>query len=287
MAEEKKHMFKYGVTCGLEKLPVRQPVILRGNIEDVAGTAREIGYNAIELHVKNPTQYDGKSLKAVAKRNGLEFCSIATGMEYTVNKLSLISDDKSMREAAIERLLEHVDLAAELDCPVIVGIMRANIPDFDQYQRYEDYLSDALTRLSRYAEPRGVGLLVESIMRYINNWLNSVPETTDYLNRLNLDNVTLHIDTHSMIVEDADLPAATRYAGKRLGYVHFSDSNRRYPGGGNVDFMPIMQALKEMGYAGYIDFECQPYPDEYSCAKFSLDYIKALETCIRVKSAMK
>jgi sugar phosphate isomerase/epimerase len=280
-------MFKYGITCGLEKLPVRQPVILRGDIDDLVETVRAIGYDAIELHIKNPTQYDAKALKAAAVRKGLQYCAIATGMEYTVNKLSLISDDKALRETAILRLQEHIDLAAVIDCPVIIGIMRANIPDFDQYQKYEDYLSDAIIRLAKYAKTKGVGLLVESIMRYINNYLNNVPETTDYLNRLNLDNVTLHIDTHSMIVEDTDLPAAVRYAGKRLGYVHFSDSNRRYPGGGNVDFMPIMQALQTMGYDGYIDFECQPYPDEYSCAKLSLDYVRALETCIRVNSTMK
>ena len=45
-------------------------------------------------------------------------------------------------------------------------------------------------------------------------------ETADYLNKLNLDNVLLHIDTHSMAVEDVDFSAAVRYAGKRLGYVH-------------------------------------------------------------------
>ena len=128
---------------------------------------------------------------------------------------------------------------------------------------------------------------MESIMRYINNYLNSVPETTDYLNKLNLDNVLLHIDTHSMTVEDVDFPAAVRYAGKRLGYVHFTDNNRRYPGGGNINFQSIMEALIDIDYKGYIVFECQPYPDEFTCAKFSIDYCKALETCIKIKKFNK
>lgn len=279
-------MFKYGVTCGLEKLPARTPAILRGDIETCAETAKSLGYNALELHIREPRQYDAKALKAAAASRGLEYCGITTGMEYTINRLSLISDEREVREAAIQRLCEHIDLAGVIGSPVIIGIMRANIPDFDQYQKYEDYLTDALVRLSSYAEPRGVGLLLESINRYINNWLNSVPETADYLNRIDLANVLLHIDTHSMILEDVDLPAATRNAGNRLGYVHFSDSNRRYPGGGNVDFLPIMQSLRDMGYTGFIDFECVPYPNELACAKMSINYIKALETCMRVKSVL-
>jgi sugar phosphate isomerase/epimerase len=58
----------------------------------------------------------------------------------------------------------------------------------------------------------------------------------------------LHMDTHSMIIEDANLPAAIRYSADTMGYVHVSDSNRLYPGGGNVDFMAVMEALDDIGY---------------------------------------
>jgi sugar phosphate isomerase/epimerase len=101
-------------------------------------------------------------------------------MEYSDNGLSLISDDKDIRRRAIDRLKEHMELAKVLDCAVIVGRMRASIPDFSQYQRYEDYFTEALLELSDYGMKDNQLLVVEPVMRYICNYLNNLPETSDY-----------------------------------------------------------------------------------------------------------
>jgi sugar phosphate isomerase/epimerase len=277
-------MFKYGIVCGLEDMPSSKPVILRGDIVYCAEIAADIGYDALELHINNPKQYDAFYLKKVADERNLKYCGIATGMEYINNKLSLISDDKSIRRAAINRLKEHLELSAVLNCPVIVGIMRGNIPNEKEKDKYINYHSEALMELSEYAAKLGTSLVVESILRYICNYLNTLADTVDYLDNLQLPNVKLHADTHSMIMEDQDMPNAIRYSKDKMGYVHFTDSNRRYPGGGNVDFKACMKALKEINYEGYIGFECVPYPDQIKCAKFCYDYIKALEVCIEIET---
>ncbi len=276
-------MFKYGISCALEPQPVRQPVILRGDIRTIAETAAEAGYDGLELFIRNPQQYRAPKLLEAAHQNGLEYCAIATGMEYTKNGLSLISDDWTIRQAAVDRLKEHLDLGAALQCPVVVGIMRGNIPDFSNYQEYEDRLSQALAELDAYAGECGTTIVVESILRYINNYLNSIPETAAYLRKLNLPRVRLHIDTHSMVLEDADMAANLREVADVLAYVHFPDSNRGYPGAGNIDFKPIMAALCDLGYQGYITLECQPYPSERTCATRGLKYLRALETIVRIE----
>lgn len=277
------YQFLYGVNCALEDVAPNAPVILRGSIEDVARQASEIGYEALELFIRNPKQYKATALKRAADDNGIGFCGIATGMEYTKNKLSLIDDDANVRQSAIERLKEHIDLAHVLGCPVIVGIMRANIPDFSQYALYEGRFSDALRSLSAHAAAAGVPLVVEAILRYINNYLCSVPETMDYLEKLALPNVKLHIDSHLMNVEDKDIAASIRYGSGRLAYVHMSDSNRAYPGGGGFDFKTMMAALMDVEYQGYLTTECQPYPDPYTCAKRGLDYCRHLEALLAIE----
>ena len=162
--------------------------------------------------------------------------------------------------------------------------MRAHIPDFSRRSLYVGWLTDALLELAAYARTRNVELVFESIMRYINNYFNTVPETVDYLRGLAQPNLRIHIDTHSMIVEDPDLPAAVRYCGGDIGYVHFSDSNRHFPGGGNVDFKPLIRALADVGYNGTIGCECVPWPDDVQCARLGLEYLRALETCVKVES---
>lgn len=278
-------MFKYGVNCAFEEVSPRAPVILRGSMEQVAKEAAEIGYDGLELFIREPKQYDGQYLKRVADDYGLGFSCIGTGMEYTVNQLCLISDDASIRQRAVERLKEHIDLAAEIKSMVVVGMVRGNVPDFAHYDRYEGYLVEALYALSEHATKAGVGLVVEAILRYISNYLNSVPETVDFLERLGLQNVGLHIDSHLMNMEDKDIAASVRYGRDWLKYVHFSDSNRAYPGGGNFDFKRMMNALMDIGYTGYITTECQPFPDSYTCAKRGFDYCRHLQGLLEIERA--
>lgn len=277
------YQFHYGISCALEPQPQRQPVIICGEIEHVASEVRRAGYDAIELFIRDAAQYDVSRLLHAAKNEGLGYCAIATGMEYNLNGLCLISDDAENRRKAVDALKAHLDLGAALGCPVIVGIMRGNIPDFSRYGEYEARFTQALTELSSYAVQAGGSIVIESILRYINNYLNSAPETANYLRKVDLPGVKLHIDTHSMILEDKNLAQSVYECADILGYVHFSDSNRGYPGAGNIDFKAVLSALMDVGYQGYISTECQPYPTEFDCAQRGLAYIKSLVSVLELE----
>jgi sugar phosphate isomerase/epimerase len=162
--------------------------------------------------------------------------------------------------------------------------MRSNIPDQTRRAEYEGFHTHALLDLAEYARHMDVQLVVESITRYISNYLNTVPETARYLRGLDQPNLKLHIDTHSMNIEDTDLSAAVLAGAAELGYVHFSDSNRRFPGAGNIDFKPMVKKLLDIGYDGIITSECLPWPDAETAARQGLAYMKALEACVQVES---
>jgi sugar phosphate isomerase/epimerase len=70
-----------------------------------------------------------------------------------------------------------------------------------------------------------------------------------------------------MNIEESDLAGALRQAGPLVAHVHFSDSNRRAAGWGHTDFAPIIQALREIGYRGYLSAEVLPVPDSESAAR--------------------
>lgn len=267
--------FRYGVVAALGDLPRRYPVALRGDIAEVAATAKAFGYNGLELHIARPRQYDAALLRRVADDHGLEYCGIATGMEYNFHGLSLIADDAAVREAAVDRLTEHMELAAVIGGPVIVGIMRGNLPA-ENAERSLDYYRQSLLRLDERAGALGVPLVVEAITRYICNYLNTITETADFLSDLGTRHTTLHIDTHSMNIEDIDMPGNIRRCQGSIGYVHYSDSNRWYPGGGHIDFAPIHQALADVDYSGFITVECLPEPDGEAAARLGMEFIRSL-----------
>ena len=62
-----------------------------------------------------------------------------------------------------------------------------------------------------------------------------------------------------------------QFAGPLVGHVHFADSNRRAAGLGHTDFAPIMAALVEIGYTGYLSAEVLPLPDTDTAARQTID----------------
>jgi len=83
--------------------------------------------------------------------------------------------------------------------------------------------------------------------------------------------VKLLADLYHMNIEEANLADAIRAAGSHVGHVHFADSNRRAAGMGHIDFAPVVAALREVGYTGYLSAEVLPVPDSMAAAKQTIE----------------
>src|SRR5919112_5432511 len=71
------------------------------------------------------------------------------------------------------------------------------------------------------------------------------------------DSVRVGADTYHMNIEEADPLAALRADAARIGHVQLSDSNRLEPGAGHLDWTALLACLDEIGYAGWLAFECR------------------------------
>lgn len=278
-------MFPYGLACSLEETSMGAPIILRGEIEYIAEVSTGLGCEVVELQMRDPQNHDWARLRRVAEQAGLRYSAIATGREIAENGLSLIDSDPAVRRACVEKLKLHIDMGEAIGAMVIVGSVRSKIPDFDRYDHYIGLVNDATLELADYAAGKGVVILVENITAGISNFLNTMRQVTDYVNGLGRDNIRVHLDTYSMLLEENDIVGAVEYCAPRLDYVHFSDSSRLFPGGGNVDFKAFLKILRKIGYGGAVVLECVPLPDGETCARNGLDYIRALEECIRIETS--
>ena len=79
-----------------------------------------------------------------------------------------------------------------------------------------------------------------------------------------------------MNIEEADIAAALRLAGSRLGHVHFVDSNRRAIGFGHTHLPPVIAALRDIGYTGYLSAEVVPLPDSQAAAAQTIKAFREL-----------
>jgi sugar phosphate isomerase/epimerase len=94
----------------------------------------------------------------------------------------------------------------------------------------------------------------------------------------------LNFDLGHFVVVGEDPAALIRRFGKRIDHVHLEDigADRRHyhmvPGDGIVDFRAIFEALRDVGYGGWVTVELYPYvqnPGEV--AKRALEYLKKIQ----------
>lgn len=266
---------KYSVAAA-EKISDQAPVLFRGDLYTAIVKAKKMGYDALEIHLRSAKEVDGNKMSDYCIKHGFNISALATGLAYVLDKLSLIDDDDGVRQAAIATLKDHIDLSAKFGSSVIIGSMRGVIPDYNEYNKYELRLKEGLSHLIEYAEEKNVVLVLEAINRYETNFLNTIEQTKDFIDKIGSKLLKIHIDTFHMNIEDADMAQSIRNCKEKLGYVHFADSNRRYPGAGHIEFEKILTALKDVGYEGYVSMECLPYPDPDKAAEMSLKHIKSI-----------
>ena len=81
----------------------------------------------------------------------------------------------------------------------------------------------------------------------------------------------LILDVKAMCSEQRPFPAIIAEQASRLAYFHANDCNRREPGSGDVDFAPILAALRAAGYDGWASIEVFDYkPDPVTIARRGL-----------------
>ena len=84
-------------------------------------------------------------------------------------------------------------------------------------------------------------------------------------------NVRVLSDLFHMNIEEADIAAALREAGKLVGHIHFADSNRHAIGFGHTGVASVVAALRDIGYTGYLSAEILPLPDSVTAARRTIE----------------
>ena len=237
------------------------PVLLGGVLPENLSSLSTLGYDALELHWGNPSQINLAGIASACKNLGIVVSAFATGRAYVQEGLSLIHDDEAIRKAAIKRLFDFTDAAEPFNATVIIGCIRGNLKAQEDSEFYFDRLAQSTRLVADYARDKGVPLVFEAINRYENNYLNTAADTLAFIKNYDLPNTKILLDTFHMNIEDADMAEAILCCGKMVGYIHFADSNRLYPGAGHINFKEIVHALKAIDYCGFISAECLPLPD--------------------------
>jgi len=240
--------------------------------------AQRFGFDALELSV------DPITAAAEAVRSHVPVSAICGGYRGW-----LIDPDADSRRRAVEDLSQLADLAGELGCGCVVvpiwGRTR-NLPNIGTGRTREEderIFVDAMTRLAQRAERAGSRLFIEPLNRYQNDVCQTVAEALALRDRIGSDAVFVMGDVFHMNIEESDLGAPLRAAGKWLGHVHLADNQRREPGTGHLDLRPVFAALAAIRYDGFASFELAALSGQADeVLPRSVGYVRALMAEARI-----
>ena len=177
---------------------------------------------------------------------------------------TLLHPDPKERAAGKDLTRERLRLAKALGAGGVLLVPQFNwqpsLPDLSPLKTGRelegDLLVAQLTELAPAVAEAGVPLYLEPLNRYEAHLVNRLEQGVAFAERVG-PGIGVMADFFHMNIEEADIPASIRAAGRRIVHVHVADSNRLQPGRGHLDFRPGFAALKEVGYDGYLGLECR------------------------------
>jgi 5-keto-L-gluconate epimerase len=212
----------------------------------------ELGYQGVELAAKHPLGFDVDELAAVAERTRLPVVSLLSGWSYLNEGLCLSSPDEAIRERAVARLIEYVDVAKRLGSLVVVGLLQGLRSDEPDPVIANARIAQTLTRVARAAEDRQVPLIIEPVNHLQVGFNHTAAEVAELVDRIGSSAAAMMLDTIHMNIEERSMVETIRRYGRQIGHFHLCESNGGPLGSGNVDFTAVWDALVGVDYDKYV-----------------------------------
>jgi sugar phosphate isomerase/epimerase len=252
----------------------------------------EIGYTGVEIapftlkgpgvelaDVRELSSAERLAIRSAAEGAGLE----VVGLHWLLAKTSgfyLTSPDLVVQKRTGDYLAALAELCADLGGKVLVlgSPQQRNLLPGVSYDEAERYAADTLRRAMPAFERLGVTLALEPLGPSEGDFLLTAASAVRLSLLVGSPACQLHLDVKAMASEGTPIPEIVRANAAHTAHFHANDPNLLGPGMGEVAIAPILAALEETGYAGWVSvevFKYEPTPEEI--ARVSLSNLLAAE----------
>jgi sugar phosphate isomerase/epimerase len=267
-----------------EVLPIVPVALLSGTFEEKLSKAAAWGADGVELMTTQPNSLDPIWVCSLLAKYRLAASAVASGAIAFAEGLTLLHADAEVAARAKSRLYDLIDLAAELEAPVVtIGSFRGRLANIKEGSDGRKILAEILSEAAAYAHPHAVRLALEPINRFETDFLANAEQALAFVDQVDQPALGLLLDTFHVNIEETSWTEPFKRVMKagKLWHVHLGDNNRWPPGRGLIDFPAILAALKEVGYQGYLSAELLQKPDADTAAQQTLAYMRSLLAALR------
>jgi sugar phosphate isomerase/epimerase len=245
-----------------------------------------LGYTGLEMapftlaaRITDVPSSRRKELRKQAEDAGLTILGLHWLLAKTEG-LHVTSPDQNVRKRTAEYLVELARCTRDLggDLMVFGSPAQRRVPAGHTRAQAADLAADTFGRAMPAIADCGVRLCLEPLAPPEADFLNTCAEAVALLDRVKHPNFVLHLDVRAMSADEAPVTDLIRTYVPCTGHFHANDPNKRGPGFGAVDFVPIFRALQETAYKGWVSVEVFDYsPDPETIARESIRYMKECE----------
>jgi sugar phosphate isomerase/epimerase len=246
----------------------------------------ELSYTGLELapFTLAPRITDVTAERRRTLRRQAEDCGLTiVGLHWLLAKtegLHLTSADAAVRKRTADYLVELAKCCRDVGGSVLVfgSPAQRRIPTGFTHAEATRFAVDTFRQAAPGLADCGVTLAIEPLSPPEADFINTAAEAVEILDELDHPNFALHLDVKAMSTEAVTTPAVIRRYHERMVHFHANDPNKRGPGFGDTDFVPIFRSLIEKGYQGWVSVEVFDYtPDPETIARESLRYMRKCE----------
>jgi sugar phosphate isomerase/epimerase len=229
--------------------------------------AAECGYTGLEMApftIANDVTDISAERRAEVRRQadaaGLEI----VGLHWLLAKtegLYLTTPDADVRRKTTEYLGELARFCADLGGKVIVfgsPQQRDLLPGISHDEAME-HAAAVISATVPVLEETEVTLALEPLAPQETDFMRHATDAVRLAEMIGSPQVRLHLDCKAMSSESISIPELIRQNHALLAHFHANDPNLQGPGFGDLDFMPVLQALGEVDYQGWVSVEVFDY----------------------------
>lgn len=255
--------------------------------------ARSIGYEGVEIAPftlsenlgANAELRDVRTLSSAARKATRDAANDAdlevVGLHWLLAKTDgfyLTSPDAAVRQRTADYFVALGELCADLGGRILVlgsPGQRNLLPGVDDASA-EGYAAEVIGAAAPTFERLGVTLALEPLGPAEGDFLNTAASAVALARRVDSPAVRLHLDVKAMASEASSISDIIREHAPHTAHFHANDPNLLGPGMGDVDFAPILAALAETRYDGWVSVEVFEYePTRETIARTSLENLRS------------
>jgi sugar phosphate isomerase/epimerase len=238
-------------------------------LPETLGRIAAAGYDGVELPGE-PERWRPAELRGWLGDHGLTAVALTASCTVPDTERDLAHPDPRIRGVAVDYIRSCLGLAAEIGAPLVQMIPSGEPRLAPIATRDAEWAWSVagMQAAAREAERTGVRIAVEPLNRYEAYLVTSVGEALAYLDAVGSPWVGMTLDLFHANIEETDVTASIRAAGRRLWHVQVADTTRRGLGHGHLDLGPVVEALAGIDYGGALVVEIMaPGPDPFRAIK--------------------